>query len=194
MPGNSAQKLANLRALLAWMWAHPGRKLLFMGGEFGQVAEWNHDRSLDWHLLQELPHLGVQRLMMDLNRLYRSLPALHIRDDSAEGFQWIQADAAKVNVFAFVRRGESAAEDVVVVANLAASRWDAYRVGFPWASTYELALDSSARAYGGDSEPGLTVTPETKSWDGQPVSAELSLPPLSVRWFRPVSVERLRAD
>jgi 1,4-alpha-glucan branching enzyme len=195
MPGNSAQKLANLRALLAWMWAHPGRKLLFMGGEFGQLAEWNHDRSLDWHLLQELPHLGVQRLMMDLNRLYRSLPALHIRDDSAEGFQWIQADAAKVNVFAFVRRGESAAEDVVVVANLAASRWDAYRVGFPWASTYELALDSSARTYGGDSEPGLTVTPEAKSWDGQPVSAELSLPPLSVRWFRPVSVvERLRAD
>ena len=186
MPGSPEQKLANLRALLAWMWAHPGRKLLFMGGEFGQPAEWNHDRSLDWHLLQDEGHLGVQTLVSSLNRLYRRTPALHVRDDSPEGFQWIQADAANVNVFAFVRRGGAPAEDVVVVANLAAAPWTAYRVGFPGASSYHLALDTDARMYGGgSSEAPLHIQTEAKPWDGQPVSAELFLPPLSVRWFRP---------
>jgi 1,4-alpha-glucan branching enzyme len=188
MPGSPEQKLANLRALLAWMWSHPGRKLLFMGGEFAQPAEWNHDRSLDWHLLQDTGHLGVQRLVRDLNRLYRTLPALHARDDASDGFQWIQADAANVNVFAFVRRGEKKSEDVVVVANLAASPWNAYRVGFPAGSTYRLVLDTDARAYGGSSEATLDITTEAKPWDGQPVSAEMSLPPLSVRWFRPTSL------
>ena len=185
MPGSAAQKLANLRALLAWMWAHPGRKLLFMGGEFGQPAEWNHDRSLDWHLLKEPSHLGLQQLVVALNGLYRSCAALHARDDSSEGFQWIQADAASVNVFAFVRRGETASQDLVVVANLAASPWTNYRVGFPGAAVYRMVLDTDARAYGGSSDTGLTVTTEAKPWDGQPVSAELFLPPLTVRWFRP---------
>jgi 1,4-alpha-glucan branching enzyme len=188
MPGSPQQKLANLRALLAWMWAHPGRKLLFMGGEFGQPAEWNHDRSLDWHLLEEAEHLGVQSLVTNLNRLYRTLPALHALDDAPEGFQWIQADAANVNVFAFVRRAATPAEDLVVVANLAASPWNAYRVGFPGASAYRLALDTDARSYGGSSEAFSEIRTEAKPWDGQPVSAELFLPPLSVRWFQPTPV------
>jgi 1,4-alpha-glucan branching enzyme len=188
MPGSAAQKLANLRALFAFMWAHPGRKLLFMGGEFAQPAEWNHDRSLDWHLLQEPGHQGLQVLLTDLNALYRASPGLHVRDDSPEGFQWIQADAANVNVFAFVRRGDTASEDVVVVANLAASAWAGYRVGFPGAARYRLLLDTNQRRYGGEaSEAVLDVTTETKPWDGQPVSAELSLPPLTVRWFRPAN-------
>jgi 1,4-alpha-glucan branching enzyme len=186
MPGDAQQKLANLRALYAWMWGHPGRKLLFMGGEFAQLREWNHDRSLDWHLLVQPGHLGVQRLVTDLNRLYRMSPALHINDDSAQGFQWIQADAADVNVFAFVRRGATASEDLVVVANLAASAWNGYRVGFPGGSSYQVVLDTDARSYGGTSPDGLRITTERKAWDGQPVSAELSLPPLSVRWFRPL--------
>jgi 1,4-alpha-glucan branching enzyme len=186
MPGSPGQKMANLKALLAWMWAHPGRKLLFMGGEFGQPAEWNHDQSLDWHLLKEPAHLGVQRMVTELNALYRASPALHLRDDSPEGFQWIQADAASVNVFAFVRRGQTASEDVVVVANLAASAWTGYRMGFPGAKRYRVVFDTDARPYGGTSEADLQVTTDAKPWDGQPVSAELSLPPLTVRWFRPV--------
>jgi 1,4-alpha-glucan branching enzyme len=169
------------------MWAHPGRKLLFMGGEFGQPAEWNHDQSLDWHLLSEPPHLGVQRLVAELNGLYRSSPALHLRDDSSEGFQWIQADSATVNVFAFVRRGERASEDLVVVANLSASPWANYRVGFPGATRYRMVLDTDALSFGGSSEGGLELDTEAKAWDGQPVSAELSLPPLTVRWFRPMA-------
>jgi 1,4-alpha-glucan branching enzyme len=188
MPGSPERKLANLRALLAWMWAHPGRKLLFMGGEFAQPAEWNHDRSLDWHLLQDAGHLGVQRLVVDLNRLYRTTPSLYARDDSSDGFQWIQADAANVNVFAFVRRGEKKSEDLVVVANLAASPWNGYRVGFPGGSTYRLVLDTDAHVYGGGSEAPRDIKTEAKRWDGQPVSVELSLPPLSVRWFQPTSV------
>jgi 1,4-alpha-glucan branching enzyme len=186
MPGEPGQKLANLRALFAWMWAHPGRKLLFMGGEFGQPSEWNHDKSLDWYVLSKPGHAGLQRLVTDLNALYRELPALHLRDDSNEGFQWIQADAANVNVLAFVRRGEKALDDVVVVANLSAAAWTGYRVGFPWAATYRLALDTDAALYAGRSEAQAPVVTEAKPWDGQPVSAELSLPPLTVRWFRPL--------
>jgi 1,4-alpha-glucan branching enzyme len=186
MPGSPSQKVANLRALFAWMWAHPGRKLLFMGGEFGQSAEWNHDRSLDWHLLQEEPHAGLQRLVRVLNGFYQSFPGLHVRDDAPEGFQWIQANADSVNVFAFVRRAERAEEDLVVVANLSASPWASYRVGFPGAAAYRMVLDTDARIFGGTSETALDVRTEPKPWDGQPVSAELALPPLTVRWFRPV--------
>ncbi len=189
MPGTPAQKAANLRALYAWMWSHPGRKLLFMGGEFGQQAEWNHDRSLDWHLLREPIHLGLQRLVMELNELYRSSPALHVRDDTSQGFQWIQANAANMNVYAFVRRGETADEDVVVVANLSASSWPHYRLGFPGATAYTAVLDTDARPFGGSSDTTLEVTTEAKPWDGQPVSAELSLPALTVRWFRPAPAD-----
>ena len=189
MPGRPEQKLANLRALFAWMWAHPGRKLLFMGGEFGQPTEWNHDRSLDWHLLQVAGHAGVHRLVVDLNRLYRALPALYLRDDEAGGFQWIQADAANVNVYSFVRRGATAADDVVVLANLAAAPWSAYRVGFPGGPAYRMVLDTDATEYGGHSQGTVEVATQAKPWDGQPVSAELTLPALSVRWFQPFGAE-----
>ena len=186
MPGDRRSKLANLRALLAWMWAHPGRKLLFMGGEFGQPGEWTHERSLDWHLLEDPGHAGVQRLVSDLNALYRSAPALHLLDDAPEGFQWIQADAASVNVYAFVRRAKRAEDDLVVVANLAAAPWSGYRVGFPGAASYQLVLDTDSAHYGGESGAHPPLATEPKPWDGQPVSAELSLPPLAVRWFRPL--------
>jgi len=196
MPGERSAQLANLRALFAWMWAHPGRKLLFMGGEFGQLAEWNHERSLDWHLLEEGGHAGLQRLVADLNALYRSAAALHLLDDAPAGFQWIQADAANVNVYAFVRRAEQAGDEVVVVANLAAAPWTGYRVGFPGGAAYRVVLDTDAAAYGGGSGPLAPIVTEAKSWDGQPVSAELSLPAMTVRWFRPVPAvpDRTLAD
>jgi len=193
MPGDRPAQLANLRALFAWMWAHPGRKLLFMGGEFGQLQEWSHERSLDWHLVEEAGHAGLQRLVADLNVRYRSARALHLLDDAPAGFQWIQADAASVNVYAFVRRGERPEDDVVVVANLAAAPWSGYRVGFPGAAVYRVALDTDAVAYGGGSGPLQPIATEAKPWDGQPVSAELSLPALTVRWFRPVEAAPDRA-
>ncbi|RKH12190.1 1,4-alpha-glucan branching protein GlgB [Corallococcus sp. CA053C] len=186
MPGDPWQKRANLRALFAWMWAHPGKKLLFMGGEFGQPAEWNHDRSLDWHLLHDAGHKGIQKLVSDLNRVYRELPALHDADSEPVGFQWLQPDASAANVLAFVRRSRKPGRHVVCVANLSPVPRENYRVGFPLHGRYVELLNSDAGEYGGS---GLgnqgQVHTEPTGWDGQPASVALTLPPLSVVWFTP---------
>ncbi|MBU8894831.1 1,4-alpha-glucan branching enzyme [Corallococcus sp. H22C18031201] len=186
MPGDAWQKRANLRALFAWMWAHPGKKLLFMGGEFGQPAEWNHDRSLDWHLLEDAGHRGIHSLVRDLNRLYRDLPALYDADSEPVGFQWLQPDASAANVFAFVRRARQPGRHVVCVANLSPVPREGYRVGFPLHGRYVELLNTDASDYGGS---GLGnqgwVSTEPTGWDGQPASALLTLPPLSVLWLTP---------
>ncbi|RKH46463.1 1,4-alpha-glucan branching protein GlgB [Corallococcus sicarius] len=186
MPGDPWQKRANLRALFAWMWAHPGKKLIFMGGEFGQPAEWNHDRSLDWHLLHDAGHKGIQKLMSDLNRVYRELPALYDSDSEPVGFQWLQPDASAANVLAFVRRSRTPGRHVVCVANLSPVPRENYRVGFPLQGRYVELVNSDASEYGGS---GLgnqgQVHTEPTGWDGQPASAALTLPPLSVVWFTP---------
>ncbi|RYZ38189.1 MAG: 1,4-alpha-glucan branching protein GlgB [Myxococcaceae bacterium] len=186
MPGDPWQKRANLRALFAWMWAHPGKKLLFMGGEFGQPGEWNHDKSLDWHLLDDPGHKGIQKLVGDLNRVYRELPALHDSDSEPVGFQWLQPDASAANVLAFVRRSRSPGRHVVCVANLSPVPRENYRVGFPLHGRYVELVNSDAGEYGGS---GLgnsgQVHTEPTGWDGQPASATLTLPPLSVVWFTP---------
>ena len=117
MPGDEDQRFANLRAYLAFMWGHPGKKLLFMGQDFAQAREWSHDASLDWHLLAEPRHAGVQRLVRDLNRLYRTTPALHELDCEGAGFEWIEAGAVEESVYAWVRRGRGEAAPVVVVCN-----------------------------------------------------------------------------
>ena len=186
MPGDPWQKRANLRALFAWMWAHPGKKLLFMGGEFGQPAEWNHDRSLDWHLTHDPGHQGIMHLVRDLNRVYQAMPALHDADGEPVGFQWLQPDAADVNVLAFVRRSRTPGRHVVVVANLAPVPRERYRVGFPRVGTYVELLNSDAQQYGGSGMGNMgQVHTEAKHWDGQEASAELTLPPLSVVYFTP---------
>ncbi|RKH59531.1 1,4-alpha-glucan branching protein GlgB [Corallococcus llansteffanensis] len=186
MPGDPWQKRANLRALFAWMWAHPGKKLVFMGGEFGQPAEWNHDRSLDWHLLHDPGHKGIQKLVSDLNRVYRELPALYDSDSEPVGFQWLQPDASAANVLAFVRRSRTPGRHVVCVANLSPVPRENYRVGFPLQGRYVELVNSDAGEYGGS---GLgnqgQVHTEPTGWDGQPASAALTLPPLSVVWFTP---------
>ncbi|RYZ46342.1 MAG: 1,4-alpha-glucan branching enzyme, partial [Myxococcaceae bacterium] len=186
MPGDPWQKRANLRALFAWMWAHPGKKLLFMGGEFGQPGEWNHDKSLDWHLLGDPGHQGIKKLVSDLNRVYRDLPALYDADSEPVGFQWLQADASAANVLAFVRRSRTPGRHVVCVANLSPVPRENYRVGFPLQGRYVELLNSDAGEYGGS---GLgnqgQVHTEPTGWDGQPSSAALTLPPLSVVWFTP---------
>ncbi|HZI11547.1 MAG TPA: 1,4-alpha-glucan branching protein GlgB [Myxococcus sp.] len=186
MPGDPWQKRANLRSLFAWMWGHPGKKLVFMGGEFGQPAEWNHDKSLDWHLTHDPGHHGIMKLMSDLNRIYRELPALHDADGEPVGFQWLQPDAAASNVLAFVRRSRQPGRHVVCIANLSPTPRENYRVGFPLHTRYVELLNTDAEQYGGSNMGNMGgLHTEPTGWDGQPASAAITLPPLSVVWFTP---------
>ena len=186
MAGDDWQKFANLRALYAWMWAHPGKKLLFMGGELAQRAEWNHDSSLDWHLLQSGMHAGVSALVRDLNRKLREEAALYELDGDGRGFEWLQADSADANVYAFVRWSENRARHLVCVANLAPTPRFEYRVGMPQGGSYEEVLNTNAAQYGGSGEAnGGLVGCEDVPWDNRPHSARLTLPPLGVIWLAP---------
>ena len=166
------------------MWAHPGRKLLFMGGEFGQPAEWNHDRSLDWHVLADPAHAGIQALVRTLNELYVEHPALHAQEDRPEGFRWIQADSASGNVYAFLRV-DPEGRAVACLANLANQPWPRYRFGLPTGGTWQRILDTDAAGLGGRDRSGPSaVTTEPLPWDGLPASVALDLPPLTVQWLR----------
>ena len=186
MSGDDWQKFANLRALYGWMWAHPGKKLLFMGGEFGQRAEWNHDASLDWHLLASGMHAGVSALVRDLNRMLREEPALHELDGDGRGFQWLQADAAEANVYAFVRWSEDRSRHVVCVANLSPVPRHGYRLGMPQAGSYRELVNSDAPPYGGSGVINPErIEVEALPWDGQAQSALLTLPPLGTVWLVP---------
>jgi 1,4-alpha-glucan branching enzyme len=186
MSGDDWQQFANLRALYGWMWAHPGKKLLFMGGEFGQRNEWNHDASLDWHLLNAGMHAGVSELVRDLNRVLRADPALFELDGDGRGFAWLQADSADVNVYAFVRWSGDRSRHVVCVANLSPVPRHGYRVGMPQAGTYVEVINTDALQYGGSGVGnGEGVTSEQTPWDGQEHSALLTIPPLGTIWLAP---------
>ncbi len=186
MPGDDWQKFANLRALYAWMWAHPGKKLLFMGGELGQWAEWNNDQSLDWHLAGFDRHAQLLALVARLNGLYRSEGSLFESDFSAQGFQWVQADNADTNSYAFVRRGRNAWRELLVVANLSPVVREKYRVGAPGGGWWAEVLNTDAHEFGGSGLVNAPRKAEPKPWDGQPGSLELTLPPLAVTWWAPV--------
>uniref|UniRef100_UPI003137FB6D alpha amylase C-terminal domain-containing protein n=1 Tax=Variovorax sp. YR752 TaxID=1884383 RepID=UPI003137FB6D len=168
-----------------FMWAHPGKKLLFMGCEFAQGAEWNHDRSLDWHQLQIPEHAGVQRLVQDLNRLYKSTPALHQRDFTPDGFEWIDHDDAQRSVLAFVRRGDKPASLVVVVCNFTPSVQHGYRLGVPNAGVYRERINTDSAHYGGSNvgAPFGEITAQPVPAHGRPHSIELALPPLATVFF-----------
>jgi len=187
MPGDRWQKLANLRALYAFMWAHPGKKLLFMGQEFAQSAEWSHERSLDWHLLEHAEHAGIQSLMRDLNRVYKERPALWEVDFDSRGFWWIEPNDADGNVVAFARAGEDPAQDVVIcVCNLSPVPRSDYRLGLPCSGTWVEALNTDSTFYGGTDTGSLGgVEAEALPWHGQPCSALVTLPPLGVVWLVP---------
>ena len=185
MPGDRWQKFANLRAYLSFMWAHPGKKLLFMGCEFGQWREWNHDQPLDWYLLQYPEHRGVQKLVSDLNQLYREEPALHEQDDVPQGFQWLIGDDATNSVFAWLRWSK-AGKPVLVVANFTPVPREAYRVGVPVAGTWNEVINSDAGIYSGSNYGnGGGVATEQHASHGQDVSLALNLPPLGVLILRP---------
>jgi 1,4-alpha-glucan branching enzyme len=180
------QKLANLRALYAYMWAHPGKKLLFMGGELAQQAEWSHERSLDWHLLERPDHAGVQSLVRDLNRLYRSEPALYELDSDPAGFWWLEPNDADSNVLAFARQSRDRERVVVFVANLSPVVRSSYRLGLPRSTPWREALNTDSSYYGGTDVGNLgAVSPEPIPWHNQPFSAEVTLPPLAALWLVP---------
>ncbi|MBS1151162.1 MAG: glgB [Myxococcaceae bacterium] len=185
MPGDEWQRFANLRALYAWMWCHPGKKLLFMGGEFGQTSEWKADGSLDWHLLQYPIHARLQDFLSRLNALYRAQPALHQIDFHPDGFRWVQADMAELNTYAFIRRSRSEGQELLVVANLSPLVREDYRVGCPSPGIWRELLSSDAREFGGSGVTNEQTVAESVPWDGQPASLRMRLPPLGVSiWQR----------
>jgi 1,4-alpha-glucan branching enzyme len=180
------QKLANLRALYAYMWAHPGKKLLFMGQEFAQPAEWSEERSLDWHLLEQPEHAGIQSLVRDLNRAYRDEPALWELDSDPSGFWWLEPNDADNNILAFARRSADGERVVVFVANLSPNVQYGYRLGLPRSGRWREAVNTDSSYYGGSDVGNLGgVVPEPIPWNDQPFSAELTLPPLAALWLVP---------
>jgi 1,4-alpha-glucan branching enzyme len=184
MPGDRWRQLANLRAYLGYMWAHPGKQLLFMGAELGQESEWAEARELDWWLLDHPEHRGVHSLVRDLNHAYTSSPAVWAQDSNPAGFQWIDANDAGRNVFSFIRRGGDAPE-VVCVSNFSAVPHEGYRLGLPVAGTWDEVLNTDAEVYTGSGVGNLGAI-EAVPGDhlGQPAYADVVVPPLATVWFR----------
>ena len=177
MPGTNEQKFATLRALYAYMWAHPGKKLLFMGGEFGQWREWTETESLDWHLLDDPLHRGVQNLIRDLNEVYASEKALWEIDNEPAGFEWIDVNNAAENIVAFVRRPRTAGRELICVGNFSAVPRKSYGLAFSHEGEYEVIVNTDKKDYGG--EESLTIT-----------GGVIDLPPLSTVWLTPKNTKR----
>ena len=187
MPGDEWQRFANLRALFTYMFTYPGKKLLFMGCEFGQGEEWNFDRELDWYVLEYPLHKGVQQLVADLNALYREDSALHYHDFEGQGFEWIDCHDATQSVLSYLRRNGE--EFTVTVLNLTpVPRYD-YRIGVPLDGRYREVLNSDATVYGGSGTANGELEAETREWMGRPYSLRLTLPPLAGIVIRPVTAE-----
>lgn len=185
MPGDDWQKFANLRLLHAAMFSQPAKKLLFMGGEFGQWAEWNHERSLDWHLTQYERHQGLMKWVEDLNRIYRQEPAMHEFDFESAGFEWIDANDADQSVVSFVRKGHDRQNDVVVLINFTPVPRLSYRVGVSRPGYWRELLNSDAREYGGSGMGNAGgVEAEATPFHGRPWSLNVILPPLGAVFFR----------
>ena len=185
MPGTDWEKFANLRAYYGFMWVHPGKKLLFMGQEFAQGKEWNHNQSLDWHQLDLPEHRGVQSLVRDLNRVYRENPALHVNDTRPEGFEWVDGGDAEGSTFSWLRKAPGH-PTVLVVSNMTPVE-RRMRIGLPGGRLWEEILNTDAEVYGGGNRGNLGgLVVEDQGWNGQPVSSMLTLPPLTTLYFRQV--------
>jgi len=191
MPGDRWQQLANLRCFLAYMWAHPGKQLIFMGTEFGQESEWAESRELDWWVLDNADHRGVQSLVRDMNRTYRDTPALWALDAEGSGFSWIDANDSSNNVFSFVRRGHDPSQpddrqgtELVCVANFSAVPHHGYKLGMPAAGEWTEVLNTDGDGYAGSGVGNMgSVTAVAEPWHGQPASATLTVPPLGAVWL-----------
>jgi len=193
MPGDEWQKFANLRALYGYMWAHPGKKLLFMGDEFGQRREWTETESLDWHLLETPIHKGVLTLIQDLNKLYQKLGALFEADSDASGFSWIEVDSAAENVLAFRRIAPSSGKEVICVGNFSPVVREGHRIGLPRRGSYKQILNTDSERYsGGGFGVVKSVKAEKIPSHGYDYSAALTLPPLGTMWFEASRLSRLK--
>ena len=185
MPGDDWQRRAGLRLLLGYQWMQPGKKLLFMGGEIGQWREWNHETSLDWHLLEDAAHRGLQRWVRDLNTTYRGEPALHELDCDAGGFAWVDCHDADQSTLAFLRRGRNPDEAVLVACNFTPVPRHNHRLGVPWGSVWREILNGDAPLYGGSGQGNLGGAEATLvAWQGHPRSIIVTLPPLAIVVFK----------
>ena len=194
MPGDEWQKFANLRALYGYMWAHPGKKLLFMGGEFGQWREWTETESLDWHLLESPVHKGVQSLIQDLNAVYGKHAALWESDSDASGFQWIEVDNAAENVLSFRRISPETGKEVICISNFSPIVREGYRVGLPYRGTYKQLINTDHEKYcGGGFGTVRSIKAEKTEWQGLDYSAEITLPPLATMWFEAPGVSKTQS-
>jgi 1,4-alpha-glucan branching enzyme len=188
MPGDEWQKFANLRLLYGYMFGHPGKKLLFMGNEFGQWSEWNHDSSLEWHLLKEPFHAGQKRWVRDLNTLYRGQPLLHQMDSNSAGFEWVDCTDFQRSIVSFLRRGRDPNDQLLFVCNFTPVVRENYRVGVPLQCYWKEILNSDAPLYGGSGQGnfgGLAAVP--LPIHGRPFSLNMTLPPLGIVVFQPES-------
>jgi 1,4-alpha-glucan branching enzyme len=186
MPGDQWQKLANVRAYLAFMWAHPGKQLLFMGQEFGQPSEWSEERGLDWWILDQPVHQGLHRLVGQLNRVYRETPALWELDNSPAGFEWLTGGDAGNNVIAFERRDAHGAPTVAVV-NFSGNPVGPYRLPLPHEGVWREVINTDAAEFGGSGIGNFgSVEATSTPWGERPASVELTLPPLAALYLQPV--------
>jgi 1,4-alpha-glucan branching enzyme len=185
MPGDKWRKLAQVRAMLAFMWAHPGKQLLFMGCELADFQEWSEERGLNWGLLDDPDHAGVHRLLADLNAVYKACPPLWTQDTTPAGFRWLSAEDSANNTFSFLRMAPNG-EQVACVVNFAALPHENYRIGLPKAGTWTEIVNTDSALYGGSGVGNLgAVETEDRQWHGQPVSVALRVPPLGALWLRP---------
>jgi len=188
MPGDAWQQFANLRAYYGFMWAHPGKKLLFMGSEFAQGREWNHDQSLDWHQLDIDWHQQVQSLVKQLNNVYTTTPALHVKDCESDGFVWLDHDNAQQSIYSFIRFGQEQDEPVVVVCNFAPATHYQFRIGLPKAGKYRVLVNTDDNELGGsDVEAVIEFEASQHAWQNQEFSAEITVPPLATIMYQRVA-------
>ncbi|WP_027075385.1 1,4-alpha-glucan branching protein GlgB [Maribacter antarcticus] len=180
MPGDEWQRFANLRLLFGYMFTHPGTKLMFMGGEFGQTAEWNFQQGLDWHLLDYEGHAGVQQFVKDLNHTYKNYPALYEKQFSQEGFEWIDYGDHENSVLTYVRRGHDEKNDLIIACNFTPILRKNYRIGNPKKGELNEILNSDATKYGGSGNENLNIKSSTKEWHGYKKSVEITIPPLGM--------------
>ncbi len=184
MPGDEWQRFANLRAYYSFMFGHPGKKLLFMGCEFGQEREWNHDQSLDWHLLGQQKYAGIQNLIRDLNHLYRAVPALYEMDCNQAGFEWVITHDSGNNIFAWLRKGFDAHARCLVVVNFSPNVIQNYRVRVPFAGKWKEAFNSDSAHYGGSNVGNVGGV---HTLEGAIPELSLTIPPLAAIFLVPES-------
>ena len=189
MPGDDWQKFAGLRLLFGYLYAHPGKKLLFMGSEFGQRQEWRHDHSLDWHLLKYSSHQGIQSWIKDLNQFYRQEKALHEVDFESDGFQWLESNDNEHSVLVFLRKSKDGKEQILVTCNFVPTPWTNYRIGVPEKGIWQECLNSDASTYGGSGHGNMgKATAKPIPSHGNDYSLNITLPPLGILFFKKMKI------